>query len=82
MKIVTAGLGAACIAALLAHPASAGATRGADARPAAPPAAAKEEPAAKASQASQDDRSGCRTVRRRMWLEREGWVVRKITICY
>jgi len=81
MNIVTAGIGAACISILLASSALAGAPKGAVATAEEAPKGAGEEPAPSAK-APEDDRAGCRTVRRRLWLEREGWVVRKVTFCY
>jgi len=81
MNIVTAGIGAACISILLAFSASAGAPRGAVAAAEEANKLTREE-SAPSAKAPEDDRAGCRTVRRRLWLEREGWVVRKVTFCY
>ena len=46
----------------------------------APAASSAREPAATGSSSASDD-PACQKVRKRLWIEGEGWIVRKVALC-
>ena len=63
--------GVAAAPALAAQPADRSPTRVAEASPVRPVAATESE----------DEAANCSKPRRRLWVEGEGWIVRRVTIC-
>jgi hypothetical protein len=75
MKIRTIAAGAAGVALLLASAASQAANGPAETK------VAEVTPQVHAASVERDDDPTCSRARRRLWIEGEGWVVRRITTC-
>jgi hypothetical protein len=93
-RFSTAGLNTACLALFLgsavlllplapAHAAQGRVNPAADLKPASAKLA-QAEPAVtgSVSKAPGDEQPGCDRARRRLWIEGEGWVVRRVSTCY